>query len=539
MDGRIGTTIDGRFRLERLLGAGGMGKVYAATQLSVGHTVAVKVLRSDISELHTTTQRFFREAQVMAALRHPNIVGLIDYGQDEDSGAIFIVMEFVDGRSLTDVLRRGRIPLGLALLICRQICSGLAQAHSAGIVHRDLKPDNVMLELTAEGRICAKLLDFGIALPQGPDETRFTATGGTLGTPRYMSPEQAKDGAIQNTSDFYALGVILYEMIAGEPPFQADTPMAVLFKTVHERHTPITDVLKGFDLPPGPVSSLIDELLAKDPEQRPQSAAMLGRRFDQLIADLPAPPPVLDSLDALDRMTQPAIPVPVGGLDTPQSTAQDGDLNPPVKAKSRSLAPLLALGVFLFAAVVVVAAAAGAIIWASYATTPTPPDVTTPRPSITATPVTPVQVQPPPSIEPEPKPEPVEAPVAQPSAPPQPPKQPGKSKKDRPKKPKKPKRKKPPKARSTEEEYVVCQRRTCNVELESKGATIVCQGDATCYAECSKGGCQQRCMGGTCEFDCKGGGCTQACFPNSTCTFSCKGDRCQRPSLGGDFDEVD
>ncbi len=541
-DALLGQLVDGRFRLERLLGAGGMGRVYAATQLSVGREVAVKVLRSDLSDLPTFQQRFFREAQVVASLRHPNIVGLVDFGRDETIGSLYIVMEYVIGCPLTDVLRTGRLPLVVALTVCRQICSGLAEAHAAGIVHRDLKPDNVMLSVTAESRLCSKLLDFGIALPKGRDETRFTATGAVLGTPHYMSPEQAQDQPVSERSDLYSLGVILYESITGSPPFHADTPLALLFKTVHEHHTPITDVLAGIDLPPGAVTDLLDELLSKSPDGRPASAAELGRRLDQLIAGLPSEVPLLDSVADLERLVRPAAIAigPTVGIDAASTARDDDELVPvpPAQKPGRSLAPFVVVLVLLVVAILVLGGGLAIGLVALKLRSDRSP------PAVASRPDGPVirsfePVDPQPTVDPEPEREPEPEPEVSPDPEPRPepvvrPKPP---KAKRPKsKGRKSKKDRGPKA---SRESIVCQRGTCVGDLTKSGGTAVCQVDATCDVECSGGGCRQTCQGdATCDFACAGGGCTQNCFSETTCTLSCAGGSCRRGKFG-DADVVE
>lgn len=530
-DPLLGKAIDGRFRLDRLLGAGGMGKVYAATQLSVGRHVAVKVLRSDLSELPTLQQRFFREAQLIASLRHPNIVGLVDFGQDDALGSLYIVMEFVEGRTLTSLLAEGRPPLPLALSICRQVCSGLAEAHAAGIVHRDLKPDNVMLQVTAEGAVHAKLLDFGIALPQGRDETRFTAAGDVVGTPFYMSPEQATDRPVDHRADLYALGVILYEMIAGRVPFAADTPLAALFKTVNEQHKPLGE-LGDVDLPPGPVAELIDDLLAKDPAARPASAAEVGRRLEQLLSGLTNQLPRVANVAELTGVLKPHgayTPVPAS-LDPP-STAQDAPpLAPPPPRKPSSglpfgavVAVLGCLGVVAVAVVIIagVIFAIGRGAQETRAPQP-PPAASSPTPLIEERTERdgPAEAAPAPPVA-EPK-----APAAEPPPAPRPPER---KKADRKKKP--PRDKKSARLEDVEQEHYACQGRKCAVDFPDGGGHLVCQNGAECTGDCSGGGCRQTCQNSECDFRCSGGGCAQVCMSGAECRLSCSGGGCERTVL--------
>ena len=289
-DRLVGTVLDSRFELERVLGAGGMGKVYAGRQLSVDRAVAVKVLREELSESESLTARFFREAKVVASLRHANIVGLVDFGKDDERGLLYIAMEYVDGIPLSKLMKAGRFDAALAVTVIRQICSALAEAHAAGVIHRDLKPDNVMLVTTAEGALSVKVLDFGIALPTG-EEARLTNTGAVVGTPFYMAPEQAQDKPVTSASDIYSLGVMLFEMLSGELPFMADTPMAVLLKAISTAPPPLDTILGPDDMPPNSLTALLGEMLQKKPEDRPPSVAVVGRRLDEIVrqAQLSAP----------------------------------------------------------------------------------------------------------------------------------------------------------------------------------------------------------------------------------------------------------
>jgi serine/threonine protein kinase len=260
------TDLHGRYRIEESIASGGMGSVFAATDTSLQRRVAVKVLRDDLGRDEGFVERFRREAMAAAALSHPNIATIFDYGQD--GSRRFIVMELVPGEDLGALLRReGRFGCHRAATIAAQIADALAYAHTAGIVHRDIKPGNIMIE--QDDRV--KVTDFGIARASG--DASLTAAGSILGTVDYMSPEQARGDATGPATDIYSLGVVLYEMLVGVVPFTADSPISVALRHVSE------DV-------PAPsqtdnqVSSELDVVVrratAKDPHARFATAAEMA-----------------------------------------------------------------------------------------------------------------------------------------------------------------------------------------------------------------------------------------------------------------------
>jgi hypothetical protein len=277
-----GQLVDGKYVVDARLGAGGMGEVYRARQLALDRAVVVKVLRSDPPP--DAMRRFEREALALARLKHPNVVTVHDLGVAPDVGH-YLVMEYVDGRTLRDELRRlGALPVAAAVALARQICAGAAAAHAAGVVHRDLKPANVLLEGEDE-RATAKVADFGIARlagPAGAGEESLTDSGAVMGTVHYMSPEQCRGEEADAQSDVYAIGCVLYELLAGRPPFTAESALALLEK--HRTEAP--DSLVG--LRPE-VSAQLDRVvaraLAKDREGRWQTAAELGAALASVARD--------------------------------------------------------------------------------------------------------------------------------------------------------------------------------------------------------------------------------------------------------------
>src|SRR5205823_6272011 len=250
--------IAGRYEVEELVGHGGMSSVYRAHDSLLERYVALKVLHEQYNEDDDFVERFKREARSVAQLQHPNIVTVIDRG--EEDGRQYIVFEYIDGENLKElVIRKGRLELREALEIAREVARGLAFAHQNGLVHRDVKPQNVLLN--GDGR--AKVTDFGIA--RTVDVDGMTQTGTVLGTSNYIAPEQATGKRVDAHSDVYALGAVLYELLAGDVPFPGDSFVAVAMKHVHEPPPDLLDVRR--DVPPR-VAAAVDRALAKDPEER-------------------------------------------------------------------------------------------------------------------------------------------------------------------------------------------------------------------------------------------------------------------------------
>ncbi|MCP9958260.1 protein kinase domain-containing protein [Streptomyces sudanensis] len=266
--GAGGLVGDGRYRLTRRLGRGGMAEVFAAEDVRLGRTVAVKLLRADLAEDPVSKARFTREAQSVAGLNHHAIVAVYDSGEDEVNGQSvpYIVMELVEGRTIRELLVGAEtMPPERALAIVSGVLEALAYSHQHGIVHRDIKPANVII--TNSGAV--KVMDFGIARALHGASTTMTQTGMVMGTPQYLSPEQALGKAVDHRSDLYATGCLLYELLALRPPFVGETPLSVVYQHVQDVPVPPSQV---FDEAPPELDGLVMRALAKDPDDRFQSA---------------------------------------------------------------------------------------------------------------------------------------------------------------------------------------------------------------------------------------------------------------------------
>ena len=275
MSAVVGTRLADRYRLESRIAGGGMGEVWKARDEVLERTVAVKMLRAEYADDHEFLERFRDEAKHAAALSHPGIASVYDYGEDADTGAPYLVMEYVEGEPLSALLVRagGSLSVNQAMDVVGQTALALQAAHDAGIVHRDVKPGNILVR--PDGLV--KVTDFGIARASG--KVGLTRTGNVVGTAHYMSPEQAQGRSATPASDVYALGVVAYEALAGRKPFIGDSPVGIAVAHTREEAPTLPPEV------PESVRDLVGQAMSKNPKGRPRSAGDLGRSALALAGD--------------------------------------------------------------------------------------------------------------------------------------------------------------------------------------------------------------------------------------------------------------
>ncbi|HEX5114800.1 MAG TPA: Stk1 family PASTA domain-containing Ser/Thr kinase [Pseudonocardiaceae bacterium] len=314
--------LSNRYELGETLGYGGMSEVHRGKDVRLGRDVAVKVLRADLARDPQFQERFRREAQNAAALNHPAIVAVYDTGETRtDYGPLpYIVMEYVDGRTLRDIVKgEGPLPPKRAMEVMADVCAALDFSHRHGIVHRDVKPANVMITKTG----AVKVMDFGIARAVSDGQAAVTQTAAVIGTAQYLSPEQARGEAVDARSDVYAAGCVLFELMTGEPPFTGDSPVAVAYQHVREDPKPPSAVNPR--VPPS-LDAIVLKAMAKGPANRYQSAAeMRGDLVRVLSGQRPAAPMVMTDADRTSVMGAGRTEVMTGGRHRPSAIANDYD----------------------------------------------------------------------------------------------------------------------------------------------------------------------------------------------------------------------
>ncbi len=315
-DPMIGRTFAGKYKIQKKLGEGGMGSVYSANQEPIDRLVAIKVLLGRLAEDDVAVKRFEQEARAVSKMQHPNTVTIYDYGKSED-GRLYIVMEHLKGRTLSDLLRKeGNLDALRAIRLVRQVCASLHDAHAAGIIHRDLKPDNIFLTEVGADKEWVKVLDFGVAKLANENAATLTQTGMIFGTPKYMSPEQAEGRQLDYRADIYALGVVMFEILVGRPPFLADTPVALLLKHIQSPIPPFKQMRPDLEIP-AELEAVVHKMLAKLPEDRHADVTVLANELDRVLAGAFAGATASVSVNntpgrLADRPT-PTEVVPVGG----------------------------------------------------------------------------------------------------------------------------------------------------------------------------------------------------------------------------------
>jgi len=306
----VGSIVEDRYRVEAELGAGAMGAVYRARHIRVGRTVAIKVLHDHLVQDESMVARFEREAKIAARLEHPNLVGVIDIGTTDD-GKRLMVLEFAPGRPMADLvstpMQRDRV-----IALTRQLLRGLEHAHAAGLIHRDLKPENVLVEKCADGTEIPRIVDFGIAVLRDgtvddsqSEGRRLTTTGVVLGTPMYMSPEQAKGETVDERTDLFALGVIVYEMLAGTTPFQGSGVEVMMLNIMQDPPSIATRTGRNVD---AHLEAFARKLMAREVADRFASAS--------------------EALAALETIANDAVPVPVTDPPTVRERAVRTEMQP-------------------------------------------------------------------------------------------------------------------------------------------------------------------------------------------------------------------
>jgi serine/threonine-protein kinase len=311
-DRYIGSVIQGDIEIRSVAGAGAMGRVYRAWQRGVERDVAVKILHRELSGNLPLVQRFHREAKIASKLQHPHVVEVYLAGQLPD-GALYIAMEYLDGMSLAAALQAsgGVMALERALPIVLQICDAVGEGHSRGIVHRDLKPENVMLVRRAETSDWVKVLDFGIAKVSLGEQSMETAAGLIFGTARYISPEGAQGATVGPPGDVYSIATILYQLLAGRTPFDAEQPVGLLIKHIHDEPPPLRSWPSAANVPE-PVARVIMDNLAKAPSRRAPSARALGNALASAAKEANVS---FSDVGVVARMSMPEIASKRGGVD--------------------------------------------------------------------------------------------------------------------------------------------------------------------------------------------------------------------------------
>jgi serine/threonine protein kinase len=347
-DPHVGRVIDGKYKLLARLGSGGMGAVYRARRIHIGDDVAVKVLHGEYVDEPNTVERFRREAQAAAMLRHPAVVSIYDFGEARDPDPAFIVMELVDGQTLRQILEaEGKLDPHRAVTLLIDVCKGVAVAHRLNIVHRDIKPDNIMIlpPDVDDGHERVKVVDFGIAkLKDMVAAKTLTQSGRMIGTVYYMSPEQCAAEHLDARSDVYSLGAVLYELLSGDPPFTAETASGIIAKHLTQAPPPLP---AGLNVPAA-VEAVIVKALAKEASGRQADAAALRNELRLAMGEAPSRR-TSENPESLTTKERPVSVVQPLEIETRKLVPEPASTDPP--SRGRWLIGLLALIVLVGLAV--------------------------------------------------------------------------------------------------------------------------------------------------------------------------------------------
>ncbi|MDP3772841.1 MAG: protein kinase [Gemmatimonadales bacterium] len=361
----VGQVVADRYHITKKLGEGGMGAVYLGEHVKMGRKSAIKVMTQAMVHDPDAVSRFNREAANASRISHANVCQIYDFGETSD-GLIYLAMEFIEGCALTDLVdREGALPPARAAAILKQAADALQAAHDLSIVHRDLKPDNIMIVEGRDGTDIVKVVDFGIAKAMAGDETgqKVTKTGLVVGTPEYMSPEQLSGDKLDGRSDIYSLGLVLYRMLTGVLPFQADSAQETMIKRLTDDPTPLVDSRPDIVFP-DTMQAVLDKALARSPSERYQSAAEFGRDTMEAVAGLAVPSTRVDVAPAnvaTQLMTEDHVEELTKNVAAKKKVAPAAAAAAPAPAKKFPLVPVLGGvgGVAVLGAVAVLAMGRG------------------------------------------------------------------------------------------------------------------------------------------------------------------------------------
>ncbi len=331
----VGSIIDGKFRITKKLGEGGMGAVYLGEHVKMGRMSAIKVMSKSMANDPDAIARFNREASNASRIAHNNVCGIYDFGETDD-GIIYLAMEFIEGEVLTDLIEReGALAPKRAANLLKQTADALEAAHELGIVHRDLKPDNIMIARSRDGTDLVKVVDFGIAKAVGGDEEgqHVTKTGLVVGTPEYMSPEQLSGDKVDGRSDIYSLALVFFRMLTGTLPFQADTAQEIMIKRLTDEPIKLAEALPSGAFPAG-LQQTMDKALQRMPGNRYEHAAQFGSDAVRAVSDLADAAPSVDTDGATQlidssEITSPAEAMADEGTAIIPSTRVSGAMSAP------------------------------------------------------------------------------------------------------------------------------------------------------------------------------------------------------------------